>query len=216
MPGKGALEAFRKVRPWLETGYEAILLTKIIQENIPIAELVTRHQTHFTRIMRENNLTVDELKQLMGQTRDEWIQRDLDEWVSYHSFYPGVLDALKTALKKGDKRILIITTKQERFVQAILKSEGLDFPEENLFGLDKKMKKPTVLAELLKENHKEISFVEDRVQTLLNVEQVKELDSVKLFYAKWGYCTAAAHDIANQDPRIRIIGLEDFADLLLN
>ncbi len=216
MPGKAALEAFRKVRPWLETGYEAILLTKIVQENIPITELVTHHQAHFARIMRENNLTVEELKQLMGQTRDEWIQRDLPEWVSFHSFYPGVLDALKAALAKGDKRILIITTKQERFVQAILKSAGVDFPEENLFGLDKKMKKPTVLAELLKEDHKEINFVEDRVQTLLNVEQVKELNSVKLFYAKWGYCTAAAHDVANQDPRIHVIGLEDFPTLLLS
>ncbi|MBR6371575.1 MAG: hypothetical protein IKS20_00190 [Victivallales bacterium] len=99
---------------------------------------------------------------------------------------------------------------------AALKSRGVDFPEENIFGLDRKRKKEEHLRDILAENPRELHFVEDRLETLRRSEALPELDCVKLHYATWGYGTALDNQMAMEDTRLTTHTLPDFNRWLSN
>ncbi|MBR6371574.1 MAG: hypothetical protein IKS20_00185, partial [Victivallales bacterium] len=103
LPGHMAIKAFRRVRPFLETGYHAILLTKMLQEKLPFEEFEQNSQFHFQRIMQENNLDKQKLIGIFGETRDQWIREDEKGWLAVHDFFDGVLDALNALLNPTAK-----------------------------------------------------------------------------------------------------------------
>ncbi|MBR4672891.1 MAG: ribonuclease III [Victivallales bacterium] len=214
LPTQKNIDAFRAVRPYLETGYQAILMTKMLQEKLPISEFELHLNEHFQRIMTEHSLTQQQLIELFGATRDNWIAEDQQNWLDWHTLYPGVAEALKANLSKGGTHFIIATTKQERFVSAILKNAGIDFPEDDIFGLERKRKKPVLLAEQLRLKPMALYFIEDRLKTLFSVESDPELESVKLIYAPWGYGTANDAIIAQDDPHIKTMTLQEFTDWL--
>lgn len=213
LPTDKQISDFREVRPYLETGYQSILMMKMLQENLPIAEFSENAAAHFERISSECGMDKAALVALFGKTRDEWIKADQADWLGWHSLYPGVADALKKALASG-ARMLIMTTKQERFVKAILDSNGIDFPEDNIWGLERGRKKTELLLEQLSYKPRELHFVEDRLMTLQNVEKIQELDSVFLHYADWGYGTQEHLKTAGQDSRIEIFDQQAFCKWL--
>lgn len=212
-PGEAEVAAFRKVRPFLETGYQSILLTKIVQEGISMSELEARHEYHFKRIMDENSLDKGRLITMFSDIRDNWIAEDLQDWLGWHKFFPGVLEALSQALK-SDYHLLIMTTKQERFVAAALESNGVSFPHEDIYGLERKLKKEILLNNQLMLKPDEIHFVEDRLETLVRVESDPSLEPVMLHYADWGYGTAGDLDAAKLDPHIDVFSLDRFNEWL--
>ena len=212
-PSDEQILAFKKARPFLETGFDSIIITKMLQEQLPFEEFERHFREHSTRIMEENHLERSQLISLFGNIRDQWIQKDLPDWLAAHGFFDGVIPALANALASG-KQLLILTTKQERFVHATLESQGIHFPPDNIYGLDRKCKKEVLLTQLLKQKPKEIHFVEDRIQTLLRVETIPELDTVNLHYATWGYGTPKDLEIATDDPHIHTFNLQEFCQWL--
>ncbi|KZV35317.1 hypothetical protein F511_40643 [Dorcoceras hygrometricum] len=109
------------VRPVVETGYENLLLVRLLVEmKIPsvrkssVAEGLTIEgilENWFQIkpvIMAEWDEKRDPLIDLFGEVRDEWIDNDLTGWIGANRFYPGVPDALKFASSK----LYIVTTKQ--------------------------------------------------------------------------------------------------------
>jgi len=213
LPAPEQIEAFRKVRPYLETGYQSILLMKMLQDGMTPEEISQDTEKQFQRIMDENHLDKQGLMLQFGGIRDSWISEDLDGWLGWHSLYPGVADALKTALQ-SPKRLLILTTKQERFVSACLKNYGIAFPGEDIWGLERNRPKEDLLYEQLLQHPRQITFVEDRFETLRRVEMDHELEKVQLFYADWGYGTAENLEKAQADPHIQIKNIEEFCKFL--
>lgn len=209
MPNENDVLAFRKIRPFLETGYQSILMMKMLQEGMSTSEIGARFDETCKRLMNENNLTKEKLIELFGATRDTWLKRNLNEWLSWHSLFPGVAEALKKALK-SDAHLMIMTTKQERFVSAILGSYGIDFPPEDIWGLERKHSKEELLKMQLIQSPKALFFVEDRLKTLMNVEMNKGLESVILRYADWGYGTESDLSAAISDPHIKVFTLDEF------
>jgi hypothetical protein len=47
--------------------------------------------------------------QAVDGVRDRWIQQDMDGWLSYQRFYPGVIDRLQQALHGGTELVIIST-----------------------------------------------------------------------------------------------------------
>ena len=86
----------------------------------------------------------------------------------------------------------------------------MDFPEEYLFGLDRKKKKEEHLLDILADSPAEVHFVEDRLETLQRIEKTKGLENVKLHYAPWGYGTDQDDKDAAADPRLVLHTLQDF------
>ncbi len=209
MPDEETYLRFRQVRPYLEVGFEGILLLKMVQEEQPMLEYEQNLKEHFQRILYQWELTEDQLKKLYGDTRDRWIQEDFDGWLAMHSFYPGVIAALTRARANGC-RVYISTTKQERFVQALLERAGVDFPPENIHGLDRKEKKEALLLRLCEDHERTLYFVEDRLKTLLRVAETPGLEEVSLHFATWGYVTRHDQEAVRQTTRIHSVSLTEF------
>jgi phosphoglycolate phosphatase-like HAD superfamily hydrolase len=205
------IEQFRLVRPIIETGYEAIIAMRLLYLDEPIEAIYTGYRQKFNALKEKANLTVDGLKKLFGDTRDAWIDKDQQNWISMNPLYDGVAAKLKEISESGSW--YIATTKHERFVKLILQANAIDFVDNQVFGLDRNMSKVEVLKGLL-QNHPEetIYFVEDRLPTLVNVLDHNELASVKLFFSLWGYNTAEDKALA-ANKEITLLQLKDFLAL---
>ena len=205
------IDQFRLIRPNIETGYEAILAMRLLQLGETIESIDSGYGDKVQALLKEARVTVDDLKKLFGETRDDWITNDLAGWVNMNPLYDGVATKLR---KFGQKcPWYIVTTKQERFVNQILKANAIELADERIFGLDRNMSKVEVLKGLLKTHPDQtIYFVEDRLPTLLNVLKNAELASVNLIFAMWGYNSAEDKALASQQA-FTLQQLEDFGSM---
>eukprot|EP00904_Undaria_pinnatifida_P012979 jgi/Undpi1/8811/HiC_scaffold_25.g11273.m1 len=217
------LDKMRELRPIIETGYENILLARLLVEE-------GRRGERGRQRMREGEgersipsgpeareeLTVryglsrDELINAFGQARDEWIETDFEGWLGANSFYEGVREAI--AACKGE--VYVVTTKQQRFASALLEYAGVKVPLERIFGLGTGPK-ADVLAELAaKHSGSTLHFFEDRVETLEVVCKDSRLEDAELYLCDWGFNTAAQRGRGEANPRVRVIGTGDIGGAL--
>lgn len=208
LPPQKIIDQFRRVRPVMETGYEAILIIKMLHDGEQVDAIVNNFHQKMSQLIEDTGLDIDSLKQLFGETRDHWINHDLDEWVNMNPLFSGVAEKLKDLTSQN--LWYIVTTKQERFVKYILDANQISIPSERIFGLDRKMSKEAVLLDLVDKHPEEtIYFVEDRLPALFNVMNNQGLSTVQLFFALWGYNTEKDKLDAQQDA-IQLIQLDDF------
>lgn len=202
------INQFRQVRPNIETGYEAILAMRLLHLGESTEAIYDNYNNKIQGLLDGAKVSIDDLKQLFGETRDIWIAKDLNSWIAMNPLFPGVADRLHTLGQACDW--YVITTKQERFVKQILKANGIELPDERIYGLDRDMSKNEVLQILIK-SHPEslIYFIEDRLPTLLKVLKDEKLAGVKLVFALWGYNTEEDKRLAKQQPFVSQ-RLEDF------
>ncbi|XP_025649423.1 uncharacterized protein [Arachis hypogaea] len=164
-------------------------------------------------IMEEWSENRETLIDLFGKVRDEWLEQDFATWIGANRFYPGVSDALKFA----SSRVYIVTTKQSRFADALLRElAGVTIPPERTYGLGTRPK-VKVLKQLQKRSEHQgltLHFVEDRLATLKNVIKEPELDQWNLYLGNWGYNTQKEREEAAAIPRIQVFELSDFSKKL--
>ena len=202
IPDETHIEQFRALRPQLETGYEAIIFMRLLQQGESVANI----QTNIANFISELGADTALLKQLFGQTRDQWIQHARNEWIAMNPLFEGVTEKLQSL--KG-KPWYIVTTKQERFVEQILQASQVELPID-IYGLDRKMSKQEVLSELLERHgNQTIRLIEDRLPTLFGVLDNEQLSTVELQLVDWGYNTE--QDRTNARAKgIKVIGLSQF------
>ncbi|OUR65748.1 hypothetical protein A9Q79_01790 [Methylophaga sp. 42_25_T18] len=197
---------FRQVRPVMETGYEAILIMRFLFEGGDAEQLLSNFNSQITHLLRRDELDTDKLKQRFGETRDHWIKHDLDDWIAKNPLFDGIAKKLQ---QLDVQNTYIITTKQERFVSQIFESNGIEFPAEKIYGLDRKLSKQQVLKTIaIQHPNHDILFVEDRLPTLLNVINDEQLSAIKLYFATWGYNTQADKTAAKELDRVSSINLD--------
>lgn len=200
------LDAYRGVRPIIETGYESILVLRQLQQGVSAGDLRNRYHELISETIQSADTDVATLKQMFGEFRDQWIARDEASWLENNPLFPSIADKLKTL----DGQVwYIITTKQERFAHKILQAHGISIPAERLFGMDRDMTKQEVLEGILREHKQPITFVEDRYQTLTGVLTNRALSSVLLQLADWGYNTVQERDTAPL-LAIEVVSIEQF------
>lgn len=198
VPPQTLIDRFRQVRPIIETGYEAILAMRLLHLGETPDAIVSDYADKTQALMRDAQVDANGLKKLFGGTRDTWIDADLADWVEMNPLFSGIGEKLRRLGQQGIW--YIITTKQERFVKQILKANRIELPDAHIFGLDRNMSKQEVLKGLLEKHPRQpIHFVEDRLPTLLNVQENDELASVKLVFALWGYNTDGDKAVAAQN-----------------
>lgn len=205
------LNQFRHVRPIMETGYEAILIVRLLFEGISEDDLLENFSNLLASFIKKQRLSIDHLKLLFGQTRDQWIAQNEDEWVEMNPLFKGIAEKIQ---QLGNDKCFIITTKQERFVDQIFQANAICVPNEQIFGLDRKRSKPQILLSLKQKfSDVQLVFVEDRLPTLFNVIDTPDLDDVALYFANWGYNTLQDKESANDSDRITVLSLSDFSNL---
>lgn len=218
-PPDGLAECFYRLRPVIETGWEMPVLIRAQMQGISEEEILANWGQIAQQILIEDRLEPQPLASQLDGLRDRWIASDLDGWLSLHSFYPGVVEKLRSLLDSPIQPF-IITTKEGRFVRSLLQQQGIDLAPQQLFGKEAAKPKHQILRELLlkyttDETPPVIWFIEDRLLTLQTVQQYGDLAQVGLYLADWGYNTAAERQAAQQNHLIQLLSLEKFSQDLL-
>ncbi|WP_017318162.1 HAD family hydrolase [Mastigocladopsis repens] len=204
---------FYRLRPVIETGWEMPVLVKALVEEIAEERILQEWAKIAQELLLRDNVKATEIGSKLDKIRDEWIATDLDGWLSLHKFFQGVKEKLK-ATATSTVKLYIITTKEGRFAQQLLKQGGVEIPREVIFGKEVKRSKHEILRELIQGTNTlpdSVWFVEDRLKTLQLVQQQPDLNEVKLFLADWGYNTPTEKVTAQNDPRIQVLSLTKFA-----
>lgn len=218
-PPAGLAETFYRLRPVIEIGWEMPVLLRALLAGVTEEQIWQNWQAIAHNLVKEEKLVISDIGKIVDQVRDEWIERDLNDWLSLHRFYPGVVEKLTSLLADQQIQVVIITTKEGRFVRELLQRAGLNFPTDIIFGKEVKQPKYETLQQLLAKlaPSESIWFIEDRLKTLLSVqEQMKvkpELERVKLFLADWGYNTEEERTMAKNNSLIDLLSLEQFANI---
>lgn len=188
-PSQELIDQFRRVRPILETGYEAILIIRLLYLGETVDAIMGDFSNKTRSLLASEQQDVKSLKQLFGVTRDQWIKDSPADWIGKNPLFPGMAEKLSLLNKRGPW--YIVTTKQERFVKQILAANRIAIPNERLFGLEHNMSKEDMLLAIMAKHPSEpLILVEDRLQTLLDVAGNGRLRQVKLLLAGWGYNTS--------------------------
>jgi phosphoglycolate phosphatase-like HAD superfamily hydrolase len=211
-PPEGLAERFYPLRPVIETGWEMPLLVHALRQGVADEAVLDHWPALVQEILAETKVDPNTAMAAVDGVRDRWIQSDLDGWLDLHRFYPGVIERLQGAIAAGVFPF-IISTKEGRFIQALLQKEGVDFPREQIIGKEIKQPKPKTLRQIQQsppdglEQSTPIWFVEDRLQTLDKVKADDALQDITLFLADWGYNTQAEKERAASDSRIHLLSL---------
>jgi phosphoglycolate phosphatase-like HAD superfamily hydrolase len=206
-PSDTIINNFRQIRPFLETGYEAILIIRLLQQGVTVTELNNQYQQQINTLITKEQLDSNQLKQLFGTTRDHWIQQSPQEWLSMNPLFTGIAQQLKTLT---NSTWYIITTKQQRFVEQILDYYKININHQHIYAMESKKSKQETLLELsARHPEQEIIFIEDRLPTLIKISKNKRLKNIKLQLVDWGYNTLEDRHTAQQYP-IELIRLKQF------
>ncbi|CAL5090001.1 unnamed protein product [Urochloa decumbens] len=220
------VEQMYTLRPVVETGYENLLLVRLLVEiqipsvrkssvadGLSIQEILENWLKLKPTLMDEWQEDRDSLVDLFGRVRDDWIENDLSGWIGANRFYPGTADALKLSSSEA----YIVTTKQSRFAKALLKElAGIDFPSERIYGLGTgpKVKVLQQLQQMPQHQGLTLHFIEDRLATLKNVIKEPALEKWNLYLVTWGYNTQQEREEAEGISRIQLVDLPDFSKKL--
>ena len=205
---EGLAEKFYPLRPVIETGWEMPVLIRALMSGAEAQQIIEEWPEMALPYLSEANLTKAQSVQALDGVRDRWIKDDLQSWLNLHRFYPGMVETLQTLLE-GELPIYIVSTKEGRFIKALLAQSGVSFPAERIIGKEVKRPKYETLRLLKKEHGVErIWFVEDRLPALSGVAEQADLAGVELFLADWGYNLEPDREAARQDTRIHLLSLE--------
>ena len=207
-PPDGLAEKFYPLRPVVETGWEMPVLVSALVNGAGSEEIVAQWPEMALPYLAKAGLTKAQSVQALDGVRDRWIKKDLQSWLDLHRFYPGLVERLGELLK-SELPVYIVSTKEGRFIAALLSQSGVDFPTERIIGKEVKRPKYETLR-LLKQEHgvEKIWFVEDRLPALEGVAAQSDLSEVALFLADWGYNLEPDRAAARQDSRIHLLSLE--------
>ncbi|KAJ1694838.1 hypothetical protein LUZ63_011536 [Rhynchospora breviuscula] len=211
------------LRPVVETGYENLLLVRLlvelkvppvrkssVAEGLSVEAILENWLKLKPTIMSEWNEDKDSLIDLFGRVRDEWIENDFPSWIGANRFYPGVADALRFS----SSEVYIVTTKQSRFAEALLRElAGINFPSERIYGLGTGPKVEVLkkLQAMPQHTGMTFHFIEDRLATLKNVIKEPELNEWNLYLVTWGYNTEKERNEAREISRIRLVDIPEFS-----
>ena len=207
-PPEGLAEQFYPLRPVIETGWEMPVLVRSLIAGDRAEKIIEQWPQMALPYLENAGLDKSQSVSALDGVRDRWIKDDLQSWLSLHRFYPGVVEKLEKLLAQ-DLPLYIVSTKEGRFIEALLAQSGIDFPADKIFGKEVRRPKYETLR-LLKEQHSvsQIWFVEDRFPALNQVKQQPDLIEVQLFLADWGYNLEPDRETARQDSRIHLLSLE--------
>ena len=210
-PPAGLAERFYPLRPVIETGWEMPMLLRALILGKTDEEIVAGWPELALPFLTDANLTKAESAKTLDGERDRWIATDLDNWLAQHRFYPHMLSILQQSLEK--RPTYIVSTKEGRFIQQLLKQSGVVMPPETILGKEVKRPKYETLRLLTAQHTTEaqtptIWFIEDRIKALQSVKNQSDLNHIELFLADWGYNLAPERQAAQEDNRIDLLSLD--------
>jgi phosphoglycolate phosphatase-like HAD superfamily hydrolase len=203
---------FYRLRPVIETGWEMPVLLQALRQGVPETQILQNWVAIAPQILADSQLDAKTIGTALDRQRDEWVATDLDSWLALHRFYPGVIERLQSVISSSVYPV-IISTKEGRFIKQLLQERGIELSDAQIIGKESQRPKHQVLRELAAAHNalSSIWFVEDRLKTLLSIQPHADLAAIRLFLADWGYNTEQEREAAQQNSRIELLSLKNFA-----
>jgi hypothetical protein len=202
----------------VESGWEFPALIHALRAGAPAAALRDRRawREAAAALCAGAGVTAEALGAAVNRARDRWFARDPHDWLAHHTFYPGVLARVE-ALAGSPVHAVVVTTKAERFVRALLGARSAALGALPIVG--REPGRPAPKAEILARLGAErglaegagLWFVEDLLETLDLVRAAPTLPRARLFLATWGYNTLEDRAAAGLRPDVTPLSLPRFA-----
>lgn len=208
-PDLGWEPLFGRLRPVVETGWEMPLVLKAIREGYGEGDILLGWPQIRAELLTRLKLSPKQLGQHVDGLRDRWIAEDFSGWSGLHAFYPGVPEQLQRWVDLA-LPTYIITTKESRFVEALLQQKGVNLPSAAIFGKDCQRPKTETLRQLQAKGWTKLWFVEDRFETLQSIRMQPDLNPATLFLGDWGYNTKCERQAVTASDTIHLISLAQF------
>lgn len=211
-PEEAVEQSFYRLRPVIETGWEMPLLIAGLRQGLSETEVLADWGAIAQDLLARSGLESVQLAAAVDGVRDRWIRADVESWLGLHRFYPGVIAQVQRLLA-SEAQIVIISTKEGRFIRQLLAREGIRLGDRQVWGKEVRQPKSVSLRQLKAEyqlENTQIWFVEDRLATLEKVQLEPDLAGISLFLANWGYNTPQERLRAAQNPSIQLLTLDDF------
>ncbi|RMD83523.1 MAG: hypothetical protein D6820_02190, partial [Lentisphaerae bacterium] len=120
-PPPSYLEDFRRIRIYLETGFEAVLIARGWRDGVRADEFCQNYSQTLACLQERYEVDRPSLIEVFAATRREWIASEREKWLATHRFYSPVVKALRSF--SGEWYIL--STKQKEFLVELCRAGGL-------------------------------------------------------------------------------------------
>ncbi|PSN18603.1 haloacid dehalogenase [filamentous cyanobacterium CCP5] len=209
-PPAGLAERFYPLRPVVESGWEMPILIFALRSGYGDGDILRNWSQIAPELTADAELDRAQVAATVDGVRDRWIKADLDDWLSQHRFYPGVVERMAQAQESGTT-LYIVSTKEGRFIRQLLSRAGLDLPRAQILGKEVKRPKYETLRLLKADQPQPLWFIEDRLQALVEASEQADLQDVALFLADWGYNVADDQHRAEKSDRLHLLTLDTFS-----
>ena len=206
----------------VEVGWQIPVLLSVFLEQkanattespaMSVPDIIDNYEFLVDNWLQSHKLKDKDMVQTFGQVRDDWISNDLNSWLDINTFYSGISQGITDC--KGES--VLVTTKQHRFADALVRHAGIGeaaLPTESVYGLGMYKSKSDVIVDRMRKGEYDASnthFFEDRWPTIAKCLQDDRLNGVKFYLCSWGYCTEGELNLAHQESRVEVLGLNDF------
>lgn len=203
-PSLSLQQSFYRLRPVVETGWEMPVMIHALASGFTEESILQDWSNIALELLHHHRIMPPDVGLIVDEVRDRWIREDLEGWLGLHDFYPGLIDYLKSL-----EDFVIISTKEARFIEALLARQGIHVQADRIYGKERQRPKAETLKLLLPQ-YPHITFIEDRFKTLQSIAKYPELASVTLLLADWGYNLPKERAMAQQSDRIQLVSLSTF------
>lgn len=182
----------KRLRNFIRSGQDYVYIFKAISRRAQILS-----QPDFDRFTSEHQINHDLFFDLFYQTRNELLEKDPKAWTRLNPLYPGIRAFLSDFPKN---QLFIATTKKTQYAETILNYNQMQLQADHVLCASENHPKHVILRQLsddLKLPASRISFVDDQVDTLIQVWPA----GIRCYLAAWGYnnpdqiLQARRHDI---------------------
>lgn len=205
---------FYEARPIIESGWEMPVMLRSLVLGHSAREILADWPQIRAAILQESPHDRATYTQAVDGVRDHAIEHQLDDWLTLHRFYSGIISQLQLWLTRAEVDLWIVSTKEGRFIDQLLQRAGVNIPRSQIIGKEIGQPKFVTLGQLRDRSPDALmTFVEDRLPALEQVMNRPDLDAVRLYLADWGYNTATMRQGVGDRDRIQVISLEKFSQI---
>lgn len=174
--------AFRRIRPWVHTGWEMVVVAWALAHGAAAEVFLQNYSAALEQWQARLGQSPAALQDALEHQRSACLSRDRQGWLAQHRLYPGVVERLHRCDAEGVDWV-VVTTKGRDFATVLLEQGGLQ--PKVVYGWEDGPK-VQVLRHLLTQGQP-VWFVEDRLATLEQVTADPQLGGVGCYLAAWGY-----------------------------
>lgn len=179
------LKLFKTNRYLAHGPSELIVLARWCHENSVHGPDQVLTVSKFKELADAGSLPEAQSLQLWFETRNAFVEKDLESWLKLNYPFQPIWDAL---IKFGAENVVVLTTKNKNAVIDLSSHYGLNLPAKNIFSGEGHLSKVANFQQINKAFKADsYTFVDDSIHNLIDIAENLSSEQIQLVLASWGY-----------------------------